>query len=378
MKKLIIILTIIFFSTLVYAGKTIKEAPDGARTGAQMNADSSNLAFPLDDGTHDYYATLSALLDWIELQDLTLTGSIDIGNADTTIAREGAGDLTVEGNHIYRAGGTDVADADVADDITLTNINQITTRPITSLTSSTYKIFYSLGGGAPLELTLGADGTYLRFNGATSAPTAEAIQAGDLPSGIDPDKIGADGTANDKIEAANINIQSMDITAVDSIVWDAGGMSSDGTQCADPTEVTINSGPKMFTIICADNDASTIYGHVVMPDGWDGGTVTFELSAIQTAADTNNLNADISAQCRGSGETVSNTWGTEIAMDTAMTGSNAVDTVTSAAVTPAGTCAAGDNLWWRWQMDATGTDTAVATLHMIGMKMEFTKTIGDE
>jgi hypothetical protein len=39
--------------------------------------------------------------------------AINLGHAtDTTIARSGAGDITVEGNAIYRAGGTDVALAD--------------------------------------------------------------------------------------------------------------------------------------------------------------------------------------------------------------------------------------------------------------------------
>lgn len=202
---------------------------------------------------------------------------------------------------------------------------------------------------------------------------------GDIPSSIDPDKIGTDGTSNDKIEAGNINIQSMDITAVDSIVWNAAGITVDGTQCADPADVTINSGPILATIICTDNDASTMYGHVTMPDGYNGGTVTFELSYIQTAADTSALNSDVCAMCRGTGDTVNSTWGTEIAIDdAAVTGSNAIDTTTSAAVTPNGTCIAGDELFWRIQLDATGTTTAVATLHFTDVKMEFTKTIGDE
>ena len=38
---------------------------------------------------------------------------IELGHAsDTTIARSGSGDITVEGNAVYRAGGTDVAVAD--------------------------------------------------------------------------------------------------------------------------------------------------------------------------------------------------------------------------------------------------------------------------
>ena len=44
---------------------------------------------------------------------LTLTGAIELGHAsDTTLARASSGDLNVEGNLIYRAGGTDVPVAD--------------------------------------------------------------------------------------------------------------------------------------------------------------------------------------------------------------------------------------------------------------------------
>lgn len=177
---------------------------------------------------------------------------------------------------------------------------------------------------------------------------------------------------------ANAVDSSMINTVVDSAYWDAGGMTPDGTQCADAARVTINSGPVQYTVICADNDASTLYGHIVMPDSWDGGTVTFEHEYLQTAADTAVLNGDIACQCRGAAETPSSTWGTEVAIDdAAVTGSNAVDHTTSAAVTCAGTCAGGDSLWWRYQVDATGTTTAVATLHNLGMKMEYTSNVGD-
>jgi hypothetical protein len=160
-----------------------------------------------------------------------------------------------------------------------------------------------------------------------------------------------------------------------SIWFGAGSLSTDGTQCAAPAEATINSGPKIWTIICTDNDASTIYGSVQMPDSWDGGTVTFEHVYIQTAADTSALNGDIAAQCRGNSETPSSTWGTEVAIDDAgVSGSNDNDFTVSAAVTPAGTCAAGDMLYFRYQLDATGTTTAVATLHHVGFKMEYSIT----
>lgn len=167
-------------------------------------------------------------------------------------------------------------------------------------------------------------------------------------------------------------------SVVRSIYWGAGAMNADGTFCLDPTQITINSGPKIWKVTCADNDGSSLDGSITMPDGWDGGTVTFELSYIQTAADTAVMNSDIAAQCHGPGEVVNSTWGTEIAIDDPdVTGSNAIDHTTSAAVTPAGTCNPGDSLFWRWQLDATGTTTAVGTLHIIGMKMEYTITSAD-
>lgn len=157
---------------------------------------------------------------------------------------------------------------------------------------------------------------------------------------------------------------------------DATKLDGDGTNCpARPTAVTINSGPKLPTFICADSSSSILYGSFRVPDDWDGGTLTFQHVYIQTAADTNALNGDISAQCRGNGETVSSTWGTAIAIDNAaVTGSNANDMTTSAAVTPAGTCAAGDMLYFRYVLDATGTTTATATLHHVGFYVKYTST----
>lgn len=168
---------------------------------------------------------------------------------------------------------------------------------------------------------------------------------------------------------------STDLSAIetalsDRVVWKAGELDVDGVQCASPAAVTINSGPLLKTILCADNDASTIYGWHIMSDAWDGDTITFELSYVQTAADTSALASDISAQCVPSGSAITSSWGTEVAIDdAAVSGSNKIDMTESAAVTPSGVCEAGAALFWRWQMDAAGTTTAVGTLHFLGVKM---------
>jgi hypothetical protein len=162
-----------------------------------------------------------------------------------------------------------------------------------------------------------------------------------------------------------------------SVYFPAGALSTDGTQCGAPTERTpVASGLKLFTIICTDSDSSRMHGSVVMPDSWDAGTVTFSLTVLQTAADTSNLKWQVAAQCKGDGEALvaTSSYGTEIEVTDAMGGSNQQNTSTSAAVTPSGSCAAGDVLAFYIDFDATGTTTAVATLHVLGVKMEYSTT----
>ena len=61
-------------------------------------------------------SSLNALATALTINDdgsVTTSGTIELGHAsDTTIARSGSGDITIEGNAVYRAGGTDVAVAD--------------------------------------------------------------------------------------------------------------------------------------------------------------------------------------------------------------------------------------------------------------------------
>lgn len=156
----------------------------------------------------------------------------------------------------------------------------------------------------------------------------------------------------------------------------AGGWYGDGTNCPErPTAVTHNSGPKVPVFVCGSGANGDLDTHVVMPDDWDGGTITLEMEYSQTAADTNAMNSDVKAQCRGAGETPSSTWGTSVPIDdTNVTGSSAIDHTTSGAITPAGTCAAGDSLFLRWTLDVTGTTTAEATLRIFGGKVTYSST----
>lgn len=207
-------------------------------------------------------------------------------------------------------------------------------------------------------------------------------QAGACVGAVEQGSICWDSTGKDLYVGDGINPIKMNgaapATEVRSMYWGAGSMSTDGTDCAAPAEVTINSGPKMFTVICTDSATGVMHGSTVMPDSWTAAsTVTFDLSYIQTAADTGVMNADVAAQCRNATTTVNSIFGTAIAIDdAAVTGSNAIDQTTSAAVTPDGTCAGGDILFWTVTTAIEGT-SAAATLHFVGVKMEYTSDIGD-
>ncbi len=71
------------------------------------------------------------LSDWfdqgVKVADSPQFTGIELGHADdTTILRSGSGDATIEGKQLYRADGTDVADADVEDDLTIASTKVIT------------------------------------------------------------------------------------------------------------------------------------------------------------------------------------------------------------------------------------------------------------
>jgi len=94
-------------------------------------------------------------------------GTIELGNAtDTTLARSAAGTVTIEGNEIYRAGGTDVVVADGG-----------TGRG----TATAYAVICggTVATGAHQSIAgLGSSGQVLTSNGAGALPTFQAAAGG--------------------------------------------------------------------------------------------------------------------------------------------------------------------------------------------------------
>jgi len=151
------------------------------------------------------------------------------------------------------------------------------------VTQTAWQIFYSDTNGDVTELTVGAANTVLKFNGVTSAPTAGALVDADIPASIDPDKIGTDGTANNKIEPANLNITSLDITATDKYIL-MGNVSNQAAPVAVSGAVTVSANTGVFRQSSQTPIAGTAAGFAA---GFTGESLyggTYRITTAGTAA----------------------------------------------------------------------------------------------
>lgn len=182
------------------------------------------------------------------------------------------------------------------------------------------------------------------------------------------------GTAS----GANTIPTSMLTTEVRTIAWKPGDLEVDGTNCTAPASTTINGTGRTKAIICTNNAASAIYGATLMPDSWDGGQVRALVAGTTSeAADSGLVWGFFDAICAGDGETISGSWGTAGAHSMAVGGQWSQQLSNGPLVTPAGTCAGGDILYWRWRVDDAQTDAVMASWRFTGFKIEFTTNVGD-
>jgi hypothetical protein len=203
-----------------------------------------------------------------------------------------------------------------------------------------------------------------------------------------------------QIDFPDASIETADlIDEVRSMVWNAGAMSTDGTECEAPTEIVLNSGPKQFAIVCPMDSADTdgyIYGSTVLPDGFEtDGDLRFLMTSIMiTDTGDGTFHGSLGLQCVADRGGVDNaSWGTESDLDVFnVSGDVQWDLVTTdlngsdAAIAATG-CAGGETLWWRWAACDSGTPensncqvsttTVIDDVAILSLRMEYPTTIGD-
>lgn len=233
--------------------------------------------------------------------------------------------------------------------------------------------FCAANAGVPQTLKLGTDGTFWCLDTDIDGTYCEASEPNlsiNAPLGT---------TGNETVQGTLTVTSTLSATVTDTKTWGAAGMSTDGTNCVTPAEVTLNSGPKVYAFTCADSNSSIFYGSTAMPDSWNGGDLTWELWVWHGTSEAITFGGDFSSQCRGPGEIPSATWSTTPrAADVTITTANQVEhAITTTPDTPAGTCAGGDTLYWRYVVSATRDSTNAANTKVLWVTMEFTKGMND-
>ena len=147
-----------------------------------------------------------------------------------------------------------------------------------------------------------------------------------------------------------------------TITFPAGMLEPDGVECVRNENVPLNGRTSPLTITCSDNNAATIFLDATPQNSWDSGPITL---SVMLVTDDNQpdgiLEIDWAAHCVSDNDVYgSGTFGAEQATAINFTGYIEHDQVIveSAEITPSGSCAPGDTIEIRGQVDAAATTTA--------------------
>jgi len=209
-------------------------------------------------------------------------GTIELGHAtDTTIARSGSGDITIEGNAVYRAGGTDVPVADGG-----TGASTLTDGGV----------LLGSGTGAITAMAVLADGEMIVGDGTTD-PVAES--GATLRTSIGVDVAGTDNSTNVTlagtpdyitISGQQITRNAIDLTADVTGVLPAANLPDAGAAAEGVVELAtaseVQTGTDAARVVTADTLAAKSVTAVILTASLDG---TENSAVINHALDTTDL-----------------------------------------------------------------------------------------
>ena len=149
-------------------------------------------------------------------------------------------------------------------------------------------------------------------------------------------------------------------------IWIASAMSVDGTQCLQPAEETINSGPKVWSITCdpAANTDGTIYGNVTLGANFTSdGALRWEITGyILSDNGLGTFYGNIAIQCQDVGGLIDSNWDDAVELDIELLDADSQYDVVQGFITGFDTatesCSPGDTLFWKYVVcadDATPT-----------------------
>jgi len=183
---------------LLYDQLALKVTANGAITGAtktKVTYDAKGLVTAGDDATTADIAD-SLNKRYVTDAQLTVIGNTSGTNTgDVTVSDSAEIDFTLTGQQITASlvsGSIDETklDASVNASLDLADSSIQPNDPITDLNGTAHRVFYSNGSGDITELALGADGTFLKSNGTTSAPSFATPATGGITLALEQDMNG--------------------------------------------------------------------------------------------------------------------------------------------------------------------------------------------
>jgi len=178
------------------------------------------------------------------------------------------------------------------------------------------------------------------------------------------------------------NIKTLIGTKRETIFIPASSMIAATTNGAASAQLETATNKQNYSVL--DFDATTdesAHFQIAMPKGWDEGTITYQVWWSSTATDTDGVAWALEAGSYGDNEAIDAAFGTPIVVtDACQSAAGEVYiTAESAALTIAGSPAAGDICFFRFFRDISdAADTATEDARLIGIKLFYnTNTITD-
>lgn len=324
----------------------------------------------------------------------TVTASgINLSNADTTLARVSAGDFSVEGNIVYRAGGTDVPLADGGTGASLTDPNA--DRIMFWDDSAGAVTWLSLGTGLAFNVTsLDLDADLASWSAVTRAAGFDTFTAtpsiANLMSLLTDDASGL-GTFLTTPSSANFRALLTDEAGSSGGIVSAGYVTGAAEDFL-PAEYFVppitngaqggirilgSNGQALFYYAFDTTTQEILWAKWFPRKRYDGGTITFV--PIWTAeSGSGTVEFELSGVAVSNDDPLDAAPGTaQASADTLLSAGDLHEGPTSSAITIAGTFADGDCVWLKLVRDVAN-DTLGVDAQLIGIKIFYTTDQGND